>query len=63
MPPLVLHAVLDRIAGIASARAAGLRVVGVKTGMSDERLRSLGAMHTIDDYHCPHLLNLVHAAE
>jgi beta-phosphoglucomutase-like phosphatase (HAD superfamily) len=55
----VVAVALTSSAGIASARAAGLRVIGVKTGMTDERLRSLGAEHTIDTYHCPQLHDIV----
>jgi beta-phosphoglucomutase-like phosphatase (HAD superfamily) len=49
----------DSAIGLASAKAAGLHVVGVQTGLSEAVLRKLGAVHTISDYKCNHLDSLV----
>ena len=45
----------DSASGVASARAAGLRVIGVATSLSPETLLGLGAIHTIRDFTDPTL--------
>jgi HAD superfamily hydrolase (TIGR01509 family) len=51
----------DSPTGIASATGAGLATVGIRTSLSDERLRSAGASLSVASYDDPALADLIAA--